>query len=144
MLVFIVGSPPPVRGKVECPICGSTEEGITPACAGKRELVNASQRRSEDHPRLCGEKCNIQNGRCNDTGSPPPVRGKAVRLTLFPPASGITPACAGKRSNEEEMVSGNEDHPRLCGEKLTVFINNINSSGSPPPVRGKDYLFPYG
>ena len=30
-----------------------------------------------------------------------------------------------------------EDHPRLCGEKVTVAVPLIPYSGSPPPMRGK-------
>ena len=53
----VIGSPPPVRGK-ELPgggfLYGSR---ITPACAGKRIMETVKQVFIEDHPRLCGEKC---------------------------------------------------------------------------------------
>ena len=51
------GSPPRVRGKVANPNTIERRRGITPACAGKSQLVKAFQRRSWDHPRVCGEKC---------------------------------------------------------------------------------------
>lgn len=30
--------------------------GITPACAGKREVFGYQEAWAEDHPRMCGEK----------------------------------------------------------------------------------------
>ena len=32
-----------------------------------------------------------------------------------------------------------QDHPRLCGEKLTVCTKSGSSPGSPPPMRGKGF-----
>ena len=51
-----VGSPPHVRGKV-CMATGlRVSDGITPACAGKRESAENVGRAYVDHPRMCGEK----------------------------------------------------------------------------------------
>ena len=73
----ITGSPPPMRGKVYdiCRIYGGA--GITPAYAGKRFscCVGTSLRR--DHPRLCGEKVAASQKQACESGSPPPMRGKA-------------------------------------------------------------------
>ena len=51
-----IGSPPHVRGKVEGEVFAPWRLGITPACAGKRELRSASGSACRDHPRMCGEK----------------------------------------------------------------------------------------
>ena len=50
------GSPPHVRGKVECVIDTVGMRGITPACAGKRLLAHVQAEPAGDHPRMCGEK----------------------------------------------------------------------------------------
>ena len=52
------GSPPHVRGKARIRQPERHEQGITPACAGKRwvRLILPYLRR--DHPRMCGEKTN--------------------------------------------------------------------------------------
>ena len=34
-----------------------------------------------------------------------------------------------------------EDHPRLCGEKMTEHFQNQFLTGSPPPMRGKNTTF---
>ena len=77
MVTISWGSPPRVRGKglaaPDRPVVG----GITPACAGKRQLNDNTLR---------------EHG-----GSPPRVRGKVPVLQVDLQLRGITPACAGKR-----------------------------------------------
>ena len=93
----VIGSPPPMRGKV-CKVClGQIFKGITPAYAGKSGGVKKPWRLNEDHPRLCGEKdCGLL---CIKSvmGSPPPMRGK------------VPDSC-----RHGVLL---QDHPRLCGEK---------------------------
>ena len=52
----ILGSPPPMRGKVIPPLITTVLPRITPAYAGKSGGVKKPWRLNEDHPRLCGEK----------------------------------------------------------------------------------------
>ena len=67
------------------------------------------------------------------------MRGKAGTPAGGLPADGITPAYAGKRSTRKPKNSGKRDHPRLCGEKLSVGLCSDKMTGSPPPMRGKAY-----
>ncbi len=53
---------------------------------------------------------------------------------------GITPAYAGKSCGDALVCDDAEDHPRLCGEKLTYPSCSAGSAGSPPPMRGKDFV----
>ena len=71
-------------------------------------------------------------------GSPPPMRGKVQYGRTARRPVRITPAYAGKRKILGGENGGNQDHPRLCGEK--EFPRNFNNciTGSPPPMRGKD------
>ena len=66
---------------------------------------------------MCGEKTVYINSGGGDVGSPPHVRGKAVAhdATVF--CNGITPACAGKRTQTSLVQRITRDHPRMCGEK---------------------------
>ena len=50
------GSPPRMRGKVHCTAHRIQLMGITPACAGKRRCPRFRHGRTQDHPRVCGEK----------------------------------------------------------------------------------------
>ena len=70
-------------------------------------------------------------------GSPPPMRGKGPVLKQSAFFAGITPAYAGKRDWHVHEATRPKDHPRLCGEKLTVTPPSKISPGSPPPMRGK-------
>ena len=54
---------------------------------------------------------------------------------------GITPAYAGKRRNENFSINGDQDHPRLCGEKSGTMRGGLTGIGSPPPMRGKGSRF---
>ena len=71
------------------------------------------------------------------TGSPPPMRGKAVLQTTFSHRHRITPAYAGKSSAFIRSSPVNQDHPRLCGEKYLAYDKTVPADGSPPPMRGK-------
>ena len=113
------------------------EDRITPAYAGKSCFTSNSPISAEDHPRLCGEKCQILCATKGVTGSPPPMRGKAVPLQLPHDFSGITPAYAGKRQDVQQPQKREKDHPRLCGEKNLLHTQFGIVVGSPPPMRGK-------
>ena len=115
-VLILIGSPPPVRGKLPegthdeymariTPACaGKTPlrkpaaviHWITPACAGKTASALSKTFSLKDHPRLCGENGDGFHHVDNHIGSPPPVRGKRPenREILF--KCRITPACAGK------------------------------------------------
>ena len=132
------GSPPRVRGKVGCGQRWSSLAGITPACAGKRYPDFVQRTGYGDHPRVCGEKALSSWLSSSSPGSPPRVRGKASPVRFSGSSSGITPACAGKRTVMCSPSWLRRDHPRVCGEKADEREPVVRPSGSPPRVRGKD------
>ena len=85
-----------MRGKAAVSRAAGVEVGITPAYAGKRLVVNMVSMHLKDHPRLCGEKGDLEIAMIPESGSPPPMRGKAVPYTRKICLYGITPAYAGK------------------------------------------------
>ena len=86
---------------------------------------------------MCGEKASITTPRSPSLGSPPLVRGKALKLFIGVCDVRITPACAGKRLSSFSSSPKYRDHPRLCGEKKSVIVGASDDKGSPPLVRGK-------
>ena len=131
------GSPPHMRGKVQCVIFLFLYIGITPAHAGKSDDVSPQIHLIPDHPRTCGEKCVFYPFKNFLKGSPPHMRGKASVSFFFSLYIGITPAHAGKREIFKYNPRTKQDHPRTCGEKvLLAFLINL-ISGSPPHMRGK-------
>ncbi len=134
------GSPPRVRGEADRLRGISRGKRITPACAGRR-LCNASAvRLVEDHPRVCGEKYPAILSRTRTAGSPPRVRGEGSAIAGLVGAARITPACAGRSLHGVKLLLRNEDHPRVCGEKVRSAAGRRLFRGSPPRVRGEGYV----
>ena len=88
---------------------------------------------------MCGEKVWADVVYEGDKGSPPRVRGKAILHGQGNRRAGITPACAGKSTNDGYVFCAERDHPRVCGEKVQPWKCAHEKVGSPPRVRGKVY-----
>ena len=134
------GSPPRVRGKDGRLLGAHGAFGITPARAGKRNRSKPGRHRPQDHPRACGEKPEHKLPAAAAKGSPPRVRGKDALRLGAPGPQGITPARAGKSYRLRSWPNTVQDHPRACGEKVINLIQHCQHLGSPPRVRGKDYV----
>ena len=98
-----LGSPPRARGKVFIPRAFPVAEGITPACAGKRNRCRIRPAFRRDHPRVRGEKADVRPVVRGRWGSPPRARGKVTPVAPSAWADGITPACAGKRHQKKNL-----------------------------------------
>ena len=127
-----------MRGKAIAAFPKHHASRITPAYAGKSTLIEFVKNATRDHPRLCGEKVENIFQKRFQLGSPPPMRGKAMKLMLWQKAFRITPAYAGKSQHRKRNSGKSEDHPRLCGEKWRNAGNSWKPTGSPPPMRGKE------
>ena len=93
--------------------------------------------RRRDHPRRCGENLDNIASSVVYNGSPPQVRGKLSFFVAVKPSPRITPAGAGKTRRALGYNSQSRDHPRRCGENVTLVISVATEIGSPPQVRGK-------
>ena len=90
----------------------------------------------EDHPRMCGEQNQLLMDQVPIPGSPPRVRGTVLQESMGNLGGGITPACAGNSWRLVRRGGGGQDHPRVCGEQLLLWIFIMRQMGSPPRVRG--------
>ena len=126
-----------MRGKAEVRHERDQEPGITPACAGKRHCPRFRPGKTRDHPRVCGEKSSLMQMDVGPLGSPPRMRGKGELPKDTKDYFGITPAYAGKSAPFLILVTGNRDHPRVCGEKRKGCSTIPTLLGSPPRMRGK-------
>ena len=108
-----------------------------PRLCGEKQMMIRCTRSFRDHPRLCGEKYFWRRLSDIRTGSPPPMRGKGKNFGKSLTFGRITPAYAGKSCVLRAVVVRQQDHPRLCGEKVLNDYFGIKSVGSPPPMRGK-------
>ena len=130
------GSPPRVRGTVAGVICHAKPSRITPACAGNSSILRHVEYADWDHPRVCGEQCEIvPRYRCI-MGSPPRVRGTVHLRYTLDLSHRITPACAGNSAEQSYTFDDLWDHPRVCGEQGLKSVLSWRYAGSPPRVRG--------
>ena len=65
------------------------------------------------------------------------MRGKGGVKVLSATERRITPAYAGKSQQFPDRFRFLVDHPRLCGEKISMLRTWFSRLGSPPPMRGK-------
>ena len=136
----VMGSPPRMRGKAASGGDREPGAGITPAYAGKRSACSPPSPHSRDHPRVCGEKSRPLSRWVYALGSPPRMRGKAVAIFRQLHHGRITLACAGKSEKTRSITTTRRDHPRVCGEKDTSTVCQVDHEGSPPRVRGKVHI----
>ena len=92
-----------MRGKVLRVFLAVVRDRITPAYAGKSDIVQLSDCVCGDHPRLCGEKLTSHARKTAFQGSPPPMRGKVTVQCDAMDHGGITPAYAGKRRKRNSI-----------------------------------------
>ena len=85
-----------MRGKASMDSRSPSIKRITPAYAGKSDLMGGFNVAQEDHPRLCGEKVLEVSRHMPLPGSPPPMRGKVQNDRAKRTKARITPAYAGK------------------------------------------------
>ena len=131
-----------MRGKALRGVTQQVQRGITPAYAGKRREGMVYDRYGRDHPRVCGEKRQSHTPIPEWLGSPPRMRGKEILRLTCTPATGITPAYAGKRPHSQLADAVPRDHPRVCGEKHPFDAQHQCNPGSPPRMRGKVIRIP--
>ena len=129
-----------MRGKVK----GTQEQwdmaGITPAYAGKSNDHSCISVWNGDHPRVCGEKKSLHSVPVVRVGSPPRMRGKERGSVCSSYFARITPAYAGKSEKVNGAGNSFQDHPRVCGEKVSSTSPMKCLKGSPPRMRGKGSL----
>jgi len=118
-----MGSPPRVRGAVIERDIRNRFRRITPACAGSRKESSLAEKRTEDHPRVCGEQSDVSWGQRATSGSPPRVRGADCLYKVALRLVGITPACAGSSNVKLLALALSRDHPRVCGEQAIPYQN---------------------
>ena len=115
-LLFFRGSPPRMRGKPDDMPAPEMQVRITPADAGKTRRCYATRTKKQDHPRGCGENAQSSDSEDKRPGSPPRMRGKLSFRCFCAPRLWITPADAGKTTEDKAHEHSNQDHPRGCGE----------------------------
>ena len=137
------GSPPQVRGKLYYSPVSGTSRGITPAGAGKTTTPTLLFNVQWDHPRRCGENEKSALWNRPQPGSPPQVRGKRSFVTDINVSYRITPAGAGKTLWQIQTKRAIWDHPRRCGENVTIGFVFVWWGGITPAGAGKTFFWSF-
>ena len=116
------GSSPRMRGAHDFFGCDIFDVGIIPAYAGSTRTRTSATGSPRDHPRVCGEHADGQAVAASATGSSPRMRGALLRDRVWPVGRGIIPAYAGSTTPALCVPMSLRDHPRVCGEHLTMIV----------------------
>ena len=133
---FQEGSSPRMRGTPLRWAVNNTKLGIIPAYAGNTWWISTLFLAAQDHPRVCGEHSGLTFLSNIDTGSSPRMRGTRSYPTSSMAIGRIIPAYAGNTSLVDLKAIGHKDHPRVCGEHLSVVSSLNFNVGSSPRMRG--------
>ena len=85
---------------------------------------------------MCGEHWTSNGSEGLGRGSSPHVRGAPDQRANQHGQSGIIPACAGSTRSTRQPARPERDHPRMCGEHVTIPEDALLTAGSSPHVRG--------
>ena len=110
--------------------------GSSPRVRGPPTSTLYKPRFMRDHPRVCGEHSGSISNTMFCGGSSPRVRGTHRRHHGHSGPRGIIPACAGNTCISYSKGAAARDHPRVCGEHMTIEDYEDCDSGSSPRVRG--------
>ena len=131
-----VGLSPRVRGNPEGRTKDRVAGGSIPACAGEPRAVPFPGSAQGVYPRVCG-------GTRNPFRRGPAWWGLSPRVRGNPPLSGARcqgtrsiPACAGEPHSSSIVAAARKVYPRVCGGTSSNVVNQANTSGLSPRVRG--------
>ena len=109
---------------------------IIPADAGNTAGSPTTACSTSDHPRGCGEHSRYALARIVELGSSPRMRGTRTASLIDCAGLGIIPADAGNTLFCLESRQPGQDHPRGCGEHVSVGLQPRQWTGSSPRMRG--------
>ncbi len=127
-----------MRGQVTPASSSFLLKRITPADAGTSFQDFDRTVFLEDHPRGCGDKFRRPSVYWQGPGSPPRMRGQAAWRSRYSWERRITPADAGTSMSWLTGGQALQDHPRGCGDKLSLHGIIVIDGGSPPRMRGQE------
>ena len=115
---------------------GSTPSRYIPLHPGVFALTRQSIRRSQHHPRACGEQRRSTGKPPQESGSSPRMRGTDREIQNPSARSRFIPACAGNSTTIATPRRCRPVHPRVCGEQGIDQVVRNPRIGSSPRMRG--------
>ena len=112
------GSSPRGRGTLMRSTRSTSPRRFIPAWAGNAAPIHGAPIMSTVHPRVGGERVNIQPAARSDTGSSPRGRGTRLLAGAERPVVRFIPAWAGNAPCGRPVRRGGAVHPRVGGERV--------------------------
>ena len=131
------GTSPRMRGKPELTRRMTRTLRNIPAYAGKTLQLQPDQVILEEHPRVCGENCFIIIAIIFACGTSPRMRGKLPKAFGRMWDHRNIPAYAGKTPGAPHLAEPSSEHPRVCGENVSLLRGLGVVVGTSPRMRGK-------
>ena len=125
-----------MRGALVIPFVFISRLGIIPAYAGSTAFERHNRGPSKDHPRVCGEHLSRAISVDLLPGSSPRMRGARCMTARLVPSGRIIPAYAGSTWPRSGRRRKTKDHPRVCGEHISILGKACDFEGSSPRMRG--------
>ena len=123
------------RNAIKNDIAG-TRGRITPTPVGNASRSRRHSLQTPDHPHACGERKTARRPCHALNGSPPRLWGTLLPAPLAVHPRRITPTPVGNASSTAHNIASGSDHPHVCGERLTSWVNVRHLDGSPPRLWG--------
>ena len=131
------GTSPRMRGKrLRRPRACVWRRNI-PAYAGKTHHRGNSGSYQPEHPRVCGENFLARYLTITVGGTSPRMRGKRTSSDAVAGTRRNIPAYAGKTASRRLPGAPTAEHPRVCGENLSLRSDDFWMCGTSPRMRGK-------
>jgi len=135
-VIYLIGSPPRVRGAYGRQTAFRYVSRFTPARAGC--VIEGPKPHTTEtvHPRACGVRSLFCRTQRTLSGSPPRVRGASDVADPRDEHLRFTPARAGCVYWKRKYALETAVHPRACGVRAKQGSKGGLILGSPPRVRG--------
>mgnify|MGYP000897965664 CR=1 FL=1 len=131
------GTSPRMRGKPPTTLGPITHARNIPAYAGKTNRQPTDVRCFPEHPRVCGENSSYGIRSLCVSGTSPRMRGKLQDYLKVVNNRRNIPAYAGKTCMCVKGFQKCAEHPRVCGENISISRERESQNGTSPRMRGK-------
>ncbi len=131
-----VGSSPRLRGTATYERESISKDRFIPAPAGNGVAHRRLHASSAVHPRACGERGLRTVTGTPRRGSSPRLRGTVKHVLPVVGIFRFIPAPAGNGPGNPFDVWPRTVHPRACGERVNIRMNDPSKAGSSPRLRG--------
>ena len=132
----VIGSSPHARGTPVDARSRSCSRRFIPACAGNAARRHPVRPRRPVHPRMRGERAELNQKLGHAAGSSPHARGTHSMDASVDRHHRFIPACAGNAREQCRRGRLRSVHPRMRGERALTIGGAVLAAGSSPHARG--------